>query len=541
MPGDSQRAPATRLEVHYGERVVRCFADRPRSLDAMLGETVARNAAGEAYVAGDERLTWSAFDARVDRVAAALAGRGVRRADRVALLLGNRLEFVVASFAAWRLGAMIVPLNVRYQTPELAYALSDCGAAAVLHEAELADRLPAGREVPALRLRIAVGGEAPGSEPFAALTAGPAGAAPRADVDEEETAAILYTSGTSGHPKGAMLSHFNIVHSSMHYEWHMGLSSRDRSVAAVPLSHVTGLVANVTTMVRCAGALVVLPAFKAADFIALAERERMTHTLIVPAMYNLCLLQPDFARRDLSAWRIGGYGGAPMPEATISALAKLLPGLSLMNAYGATETTSPATLMPPSLTAAHLDSVGQAVLCAELAVMDEAGREVAPGQPGEIWIKGPMVVRAYWNAPGPTAASFTEGYWKSGDVGSIDAAGFVRILDRKKDVINRGGYKVFTAEVESVLAAHPAVLECAVVAKPCPVLGERVHAFVTWRDPAVTAEELGRFCAERLADYKVPESFTLGASPLPRNANGKVMKRVLRDQVPPAAPVTRPA
>jgi acyl-CoA synthetase (AMP-forming)/AMP-acid ligase II len=151
------------------------------------------------------------------------------------------------------------------------------------------------------------------------------------------------------------------------------------------------------------------------------------------------------------------------------------------------------------------------------------------------------VVEAYWNAPEATAGSFTEGYWKSGDIGSIDADGFVRIFDRKKDVINRGGYKVFTAEVENVLSRHPAVLECAVVAKPCPVLGERVHAFVTWRDPAVSADELGRFCAERLADYKVPESFTLGASPLPRNANGKVMKRVLRDQVPPAAPVTRPA
>jgi acyl-CoA synthetase (AMP-forming)/AMP-acid ligase II len=539
MPGHPHEPPATRLEAHYGDRVVRCFAERPRSLDALLREAVARNAQGDAYVAGEERLSWAAFDARVERVAASLAERGVERGDRVALLLGNRLEFIVASFAAWRLGAIIVPLNVRYQTPELAYALGDCGATVIVHEVDVAEKLPVERDVPALRRRISAGA-CPGSEPFAALLAG-GGAAPRPGVEEEDTAAILYTSGTSGHPKGAMLSHLNIVHSAMHYEWHMGLGSRDRSVAAVPLSHVTGLVANVATMARCAGALVVLPAFKAADFIALAERERMTHTLIVPAMYNLCLLQPDFARRDLSAWRVGGYGGAPMPEATIAALGKLLPGLSLMNAYGATETASPATLMPGSETAAHADSVGKALPCAELAVMDDDGRELPPGEAGEIWIKGPMVVKAYWNAPAASAASFLEGYWKSGDIGSIDADGFVRILDRKKDVINRGGYKVFTAEVENVLARHPAVLECAVVAKPCPVLGERVHAFVTWRDSAVTADDLGRYCAERLADYKVPESFTLGASPLPRNANGKVMKRVLREQVPPAAPVTRRA
>lgn len=539
MRENPAQAPQTRLEVHFGDRVVRCFAERPPHLDAVLRAAVERNPDGEAYVAGDERLTWAAFHDRAGKAAAALADRGVRTGDRVALLLGNRLEFIVASFAAWRLGAIIVPLNVRYQKPELAYALGDCAASTLIHEADVAARLPADADVPALRRRIAVGGaETPGSEPFQALLGG-AAAAPPAEIAEEDTAAILYTSGTSGHPKGAMLTHLNIVHSSMHYELHMGLTSRDRSVAAVPLSHVTGLVAQVTTMARCAGTLAVLPAFKAADFLALAERERMTHTLIVPAMYNLCLLQAGFGDRDLSAWRIGGYGGAPMPEATIAALARQLPGLALMNAYGATETTSPATLMPGSETAAHADSVGKAVLCAELAVMDDDGREVPPGRAGEIWIKGPMVVKAYWNAPEATAASFTDGYWRSGDVGSIDGGGFVRILDRKKDVINRGGYKVFTAEVENVLSLHPGVLECAVVAKPCPVLGERVHAFVTWRDPAVTAGELARYCAERLADYKVPETFTLDASPLPRNANGKVMKRLLRDRV--AGAVTRPA
>jgi acyl-CoA synthetase (AMP-forming)/AMP-acid ligase II len=257
----------------------------------------------------------------------------------------------------------------------------------------------------------------------------------------------------------------------------------------------------------------------------------MTHTVLVPAMYNLCLLQADFDRHDLSAWRIGGYGGAPMPLPTITRFAEKLPRLGLMNLYGATETTSPATMMPAQETGRHPASVGVAVPCGELRVMDDAGREVAPGESGELWIKGPMVVAGYWNDAAATACEFTGGFWHSGDIGALDAEGFVYVLDRKKDMINRGGYKIYTAEVESTLLEHPAIAEAAVVAVPCPVLGERVHAFITLRDSAVTSEALRAFCLERLADYKAPESFSLRSAPLPRNANGKVLKRALREEL----------
>ncbi len=273
-----------------------------------------------------------------------------------------------------------------------------------------------------------------------------------------------------------------------------------------------------------------MPAFKAADFLALAVRERMTHTLMVPAMYNLCLLQTDFDRQDLSAWRVGGFGGAPMPLATITSLAQKAPGLTLMNCYGSTETTSPATLMPQGESATYIDTVGRGLACAEIAVFDDAGHAVPPGQLGEIWIRGPMVVKDYWNNPAATAAGFTAGFWHSGDIGSVDAAGYVKVVDRMKDMINRGGYKIYTIEVENALYGHPAVLECAVVAKPCPVLGERVHAFVTLAETDVTADALKQFCATRLSDYKVPESYSISSMPLPRNANGKLVKRALRDQ-----------
>jgi acyl-CoA synthetase (AMP-forming)/AMP-acid ligase II len=313
-----------------------------------------------------------------------------------------------------------------------------------------------------------------------------------------------------------MLTNLGIVHSSMTFEACMGFSSSMRAVAAVPLSHVTGVIALLTTVVRCAGTLIVMPAFKARDFLEIMEKERATYTLMVPAMYNLCLLEKDFHRFDLSPWKVGSYGGAPMPAATIAALAEKLPGLQLMNAYGATETTSPATIMPPEEAVRRRDSVGLAVPGAEIRVVDD-----------ELWIRGPMVVKGYWDDAAATAREFTDGFWHSGDLGSVDAEGYVRVLDRKKDMINRGGYKVYTAEVESTLAEHPAVVESAVVGYACPVLGERVHAYVTLRKLS-SEEELRKFCATRLADYKVPEKFTLRNEPLPRNANGKILKRELK-------------
>ncbi len=306
------------------------------------------------------------------------------------------------------------------------------------------------------------------------------------------------------------------------------MTHKDRSIAAVPLAHVTGVVANVMSMARCAGALVIVPEFKAQEYLKIASRERATQTVMVPAMYNLCLLQADFDSYDLTAWRIGGYGGAPMPVATIEKLAEKIPGLQLINAYGSTETTSPSTIMPPEFTASHIDSVGLPCPGATIIVMDADGCEVPRGEIGEIWIHGGSVIKGYWNNPRATAESFTGGFWHSGDLGSIDAQNFVRIVDRQKDMINRGGLKIYSAEVESVLAAHPGVVESAVVARPCPVLGERVHAVVVVRAD-LDSPALRAWCAERLSDYKVPETIDIGRDPLPRNANGKVMKKVLRE------------
>ncbi|EHR02810.1 class I adenylate-forming enzyme family protein [Bradyrhizobium sp. WSM471] len=523
MDWSHSQIPPMRFEARFGDRVVPAFCDRPSSLWAMIADACARNPDGEALISGQVRLSWRQAAEQAARIAAGFRKLGLQRGDRVAILLGNRVEFPLLLFAAAHEGLVTVLLSTRQQKPEIAYVLADCGAKILIFEAALAERLP---DVPELVHRIAVDDD-PALSRFAVL-ADNAPASTPVETSEEDTAMILYTSGTTGKPKGAMLAHCNIVHSSMIFVSCLQLTAADRSIAAVPLGHVTGVVANITTMICCGGALIIMPEFKAGEYLKLAARERVTYTVMVPAMYNLCLLQPDFESYDLSSWRIGGFGGAPMPVATIEKLKAIIPGLELANCYGATETTSPSTIMPGSLTASHIDSVGLPCPGARILAMDADGRELPPGEIGELWIQSASVIKGYWNNPKATAESFTSGFWHSGDLGSVDAEGFVRVFDRQKDMINRGGLKIYSAEVESVLAGHPAVVESAVVAKACPVLGERVHAVVVARAP-VDSESLRAWCAERLSDYKVPETMVITAEPLPRNANGKVLKRQLRE------------
>jgi acyl-CoA synthetase (AMP-forming)/AMP-acid ligase II len=293
------------------------------------------------------------------------------------------------------------------------------------------------------------------------------------------------------------------------------------------------LVAIILTMLRVGGTTVLLPAFKARNFMEIAARERMTHALLVPAMYNLCLLDADVARFDLSAWRIGGFGGAPMPQATIARIAAAWPNLTLVNVYGSTETTSPVTMLPLGEAASRADTVGKALPCADVIAMDDEGRAVAPGASGELWIAGPMIIPGYWQNPEADRTAFCGGYWKSGDIGSVDAQGYVRVLDRKKDLINRGGYKVYCIEVESVLARHPGVVECAVIGRPDPCLASGCMPSWLRATRASARPELKRFCAENLSDYKVPDTIAFLPDALPRNANGKVQKTALRETLPP--------
>eukprot|EP01041_Mallomonas_annulata_P042280 gene42280-biopygen20923 len=263
----------------------------------------------------------------------------------------------------------------------------------------------------------------------------------------------------------------------MHWQDAHQLTHDERTLVCVPWSHVAGLCGGVLPFLALGGMLIWMAEFKRRDFLVLAQREQITHALMVPAMYGLCLLEPDLESFDLGEWRVGAYGSAPMPEPTIQRFAQAFPSLQMCNCYGATETTSPATMMPRGDGVAHAESIGRTVPCGDIRVMDEQGRELPPGEEGELWISGPMVVPGYWQNADANATSFAGGYWKSGDIGAIDAQGYVRISDRKKDMINRGGFKVYPAEVESVLTGIDGVVEAAVIGHPDEMLGESVIAF----------------------------------------------------------------
>ena len=519
--------PPQQLEQHFQPpRTLRCFADRPRSLHALLANAVARRPQAEALVCDDTRLTYAQLNQRVGQLAAGWRAMGVHAGDRIALLLGNRVEFVLCLLAATRLGAITVPMSIREQAPGLRYMLEHCAAVMLVHEAELSDLLPSASDMPSLRWRVALA-PCPGSLSWTEMC-GADVLDEVVPVREEDTAVILYTSGTTGRPKGAMLSHLGMVHSCMHFQAGMGLGPNDVSIAAVPLSHVTGLVALVATMLHCAAKLVIMPVFKAPKFLQLAQREHMTHSLMVPAMYNLCLLQPDFSATDLQHWRVGAYGGAPMPVASIEALAQTQPQLVLMNCYGATETTSPATIMPPGMTQRHNDTVGQAVVCADMKVVDDDGQELPAGSMGEICIKGPMVVAGYWNNPEASIAALRGGWLHTGDLGRVDEEGYLYVVDRKKDMLISGGLNVYPAEIERVLAGMPGIIEVAVIGVPHEKWGEAPAVVVFTGGAEVKAEDVLARCKAQLADFKLPRYFHVSPTPLPRNMSGKILKRELK-------------
>lgn len=515
MSWNREKFPALQHELLYGSRVVECFQTRPRNLWSLLADSAARAPEAEALVAGDIRLSWREVQIQAETTARALLAAGIRSGDRVVMVMGNRPDFIVTLFALFRIGAIAVPVSVRSSLPEVGYAILNTSAALVVHDADLSALIPPHRALSFDRL---------------SALADPAQPLPETLPGEEEVALILHTSGTTGKPKGAMLTHLSLIHSALYYEACFGLTAKDRVIISVPFSHVTGIAALISVSFRAGATLIILPGFKAQTFLDLAEAERMSFTIMVPAMYNLCLLQPDFAQRNLTTWRLAAYGGAPMPEPTIRRLAAAIPGLQFANCYGATECIVAQLMTPPERAFDKRETVGLPLPGTRALIMDAAGQEQPVGIPGEIWLSGPNVTLGYWNNPEATAAGFPGGFWRSGDIGVQDAEGFISVLDRAKDMINRGGLKIYSAELENVLTDHPAVLEAAALPRPCPVLGERVHAVLTLRAPA-TPQEIRAWCMARLSDYKVPETLEMSVQPLPRNANGKIDKKQLRDRL----------
>lgn len=512
-------------ERHFGDRVVRCFAERLGDSYEALVRAARENGAGDAIVFGGLRVSYAELLREAGRVATGLRRTGIRPGERIALLCGNRPEFITLLYGALKLGAIVVPLDIRLRAAEISYIVGNCGASLIVHTEALAGEVPTAADLPDGCRTLAFSDD---NRLFDDIVEGDEEDR-HSPASEEDVALIVFTSGTTGRPKGAMLTHFNIEHSCQHFHRALGITACDRIGVVTPVTHITGLIMGVMGTLHAGAAVLLMESFRAARFIEFAATERMTQIVMVPAMYSLCLLEESFDTADLSAWRIGNYGGAPMPEGVIMALARKLPRLQLVNGYGATETCSPAVMLKPGEGVERAWSVGRALDCVDLRIVDEDGSELPAGEAGEILIGGPMVSPGYWENPEATEKGFVDGYWRSGDVGSLDPDGYLRILDRIKDVVNRGGYKIYSAEVENALSRHDAVVESAIVGRPCPVLGERVHAFVSVASSGITADMLEAFCASVLADYKVPESFTISTERLPRNLNGKLDKKSLRE------------
>jgi acyl-CoA synthetase (AMP-forming)/AMP-acid ligase II len=346
-----------RKEAHH-DRLVACHAERPADLFTMFVEAVRRSPQAVAAVDGDTRWSYADLAGRVERCAEWLTSLGLATGDRIAILLDNRADYVTLLLAVARLGLVAVPMNIRQRAPETAHALEDSGAYAIIHDDDLSAHLPDRAALPTVRRWLPYGEQAP-------LWDGPPALVrdlpERSAAQEDDPFCILYTSGTTGRPKGAVLTHFGVVSSCLGSRDHLRMTDGESMVLSVPASHVTGIVLVLWLSVCVAGKVVMQRSFQAREFLEFAQGERVTYAIMVPAMYKLCLMEEDYADFDLSAWRIGAYGGAPMAGATIDALARLTPRLTLVNIYGSTETSSPAVMMPLGEGRSRPDQVGRAL------------------------------------------------------------------------------------------------------------------------------------------------------------------------------------
>ena len=529
----------------------------------------------------DETTTFEQHFRQVATLANTLRDRyGVSKGDRIAIVMRNLPEWVVAFWAAAACGAVVVPVNAWWQGAELEYALVDSGSVMAFVDTERLERLrPHLGRLPGLRAvvvadenrreagdsaHLATGDNAePASTAdevpvvsFAGVLGTPADdvTLPDVAIEPDDDATIFYTSGTTGQPKGAVGTHRNICTNLMSLFFvntRAGIrksgsvadindSQQNAYLLSVPLFHATGCHAILVANTASGGKLVMMHHWDPERALELIEREHITIFGGVPAMVMQAIDSPDFAKRDTSSIRSVAYGGAPAPPDLVRRIKEHFPGGSASNGYGLTETSSVTTMNMGDDYARKPESVGPAVPVCDVAIVPDGfdGDEPTPDLPvgpdviGELWVKGPNVVRGYWNKPEETAQSFTKGWLHTGDIARIDEESFIHIVDRAKDMVIRGGENVYCVEVEGVLFEHPAVSDCAVIGVPHPVLGEEVGAAVVLRaGTSVTADELSRYLRERLAGFKVPTHYWFRSEPLPRSPQGKVLKRDLRHEV----------
>ncbi len=499
-PHPRGRNPFDNSGVERGADGIARYRDRPDSLVHLLRASVERDADAIAVVeVGGASLSYGELWERSARVAGGLRGLGVERGDRVAIRLPNGIEWVLAFFGAQLAGAVVVPVNTRFTEEEVAYVVGDAGAVHTFADGSgLPDGAPAVVE----------------------------------DLAPEDLAAIFYTSGTTGFPKGAMTSHANFTTNSEN-AFRCLFVDRSQgpgivSLVSVPLFHVTGCNSQLIPILEHGGRVEILsgPLDFEGFFTALASHG-VNQLVSVPAIYHAVIAHPRFAEIDVSGVTWVSYGGAPIAESLVRRIEEAFPNARVGNGFGLTETSSLTSFLPHEEAAEHADSVGFAMPVVDLA-LDEPDPDTGVG---ELLVRGPNVVQGYWKKPEASAESFVDGWLHTGDVARIDPGGLLYIVDRKKDMINRGGENVYSIEVENVLAGAPGVGEAAVVAVPDEMMGEKVGAVIVPSAPgALDVDAVIAHCRTHLADFKVPQFVASREEPLPRNPSGKLLKTELREQ-----------
>ena len=481
------------------------------------------------------RLSYGELDALSDRFAAGLRAAGVEVGDRVGLQLPNIPQFLIAYFGVLKAGCIAVPLNVLLKAPELAYCLGDVEARMLITWAGVADEAVKGADeasIPAVYIVNTPGvPECPAGHRFEELLAGEPGLPPMAQTDPGDTAVIVYTSGTTGRPKGAELTHFQLFMNADTPGRVFGIRDDDIVMVALPLFHVFGLSSQLNVCVRFGATMSLVPRFDATKALEVIERDGVTIFEGVPTMYIALLRQPDLGAYDVSTLRIGISGGAPLPAEVLDAFEQKF-GIVILEGYGLTETAS-TTTFNVSADERKIYSVGKPIWGVELQVWDDANQPLPAGREnvGEIVIRGVNTMRGYFRQPKETDKAFTDGWFHSGDLGYCDEDGFYFIVDRKKDLIIRGGYNVYPREVEEVLYTHPAVANAAVIGVPDDRVGEEIKAFVQPKAGATASEqEIIAYVKERIAAYKYPRIVEF-RDDLPLGTTGKVLKKELQTPV----------
>jgi acyl-CoA synthetase (AMP-forming)/AMP-acid ligase II len=459
---------------------------------------------------------------------------GVSKGDRVAIMMPNSWEYAVAYYGIVRLGAISVNLNWRCAAPELEYMLNDSGASYLLMSPEYWGTIKEIKEkCPTLKGIYMRGEEIPdGVKPFKKLLEQDPGQTVVADppVTQDDVAAILYTSGTTGVPKGAMQTHRNLISNACIASRLADGNETDRTLIIAPMFHATGINSQLTAFLSIGGCSIIRPAFIPEDTLAKISEEKITFGAGVAAMFLLLMMLPNWKEYDLSSLRYFVFGGSAVPVPLFEQIIEALPHVQFGNVWGLTECTSITSWNPHVDILRIPDAVGPAAPILEVKVVDEKGNELPRGEIGELMVKGPSVVKGYWNKPEATAETFVEGWLHTGDLGYMDEDDYIRVVDRIKDMIISGGENIYCIEVENAILQHPAVLEAAVVGVPDPVMGEAVKAVVVLK-PGMTAteEEIIEHTKKYIASYKKPKYVIFTDTLLPKNPGGKVIKSLLKD------------